>query len=1017
MKSRYKIIWCLVLAMFYATYSTAQSSDQNYVSVYRNTSPSTAVAEHQYFDGLGRLVEKVSENFSPFYGVDLVETMNYDSFGRVSKKSKTVSVSGNSGKFCSPSQSDYIADYKEPFAYKEYFYEDNPYGRQLLERGPGAAWIMQGKARTTNYLSNTQSSHLSCLNFSFIDGLLTNNNYYPDGSLTVLKTQDEDGRQAYEFRDGEGRLLLSRKVWSNEDIDTYYVYDDKGDLCVVLPPEAANQLKSTASISCNDNDIILQYAYLYEYDALHRCVSKKLPGAEAIHIKYDDANRPIYLQTGLQRAKKLYTTMRYDEFNRLIYKSDGRLQMWNFYDTYDSIPQIAMLSYVPKSGYGMRSNNVKTLQTGSRDFTDDWRVLHTVYYYDIKGQLIQKRSQNILGGYDAYYYLRTYTGNVGRMLHEHFAGGVRHEEIVYYDYDQADRLAMVSHQFDGGPIVRLRQNSYDSLGRLSSQCVFDREIVTYSYNIKDWVTMISSHNFSETLSYNDGNIQQYGGNISALEWRATVGSLNRKYDFRYDDLSRLTNAYYSENGSLNSHYNTYYHYDSMGNMLWMRRNGLQDGGTFGEIDNVYFIYNGNQLVKADNRVESPTYKDAWCFADVPSGAKEYEYDENGNMTRDINKGIIYIEYTFLNLPAYIEFSGGKKISYIYDNKGNKLKAVYQTALPSSELILDYCDNMIYENGELKQVLVDGGYISFTNGKAVYHYYLKDHLGSNRVVVNHDSGEVEQVNHYYPYGGLMAESIGGSVQRFKYNGKELDRMHGLDWYYYGARWYDGTRFLTVDSKANKFNAFSSYIYCLDNPARLIDIDGQAPGDFFKTEEEAALDFGFFYNDNSIRENREYASSIYRIITDSGEKGYSYTIANRGEAHKSVESKPLGGSFVVATVHTHGAYSEGYNDNEFSGVYSSRTGKEIVPLQNSRKGDLGIANSKKLNIYLATPNGSLKKYNYANGKISVLSKSLPSDSNDPSRQNSNSSLVETYDLTTKNMQELYFKQLLNSGTIFK
>lgn len=815
-----------MLAVLCATYAIAQSSDQNYVSVYRNTGPSTAVAEHQYFDGLGRLVEKVSENFSPSNGVDLVETVSYDSFGRVSKKSKKVSVTGNSGKFYTPSQSDYTADYKEPFAYVEYYYENNPLGRQLRERGPGAAWIMQSKGRTTSYLSNSLTSHLACLNFSFKNGYLNNNDYYPDGALTVVKTLDEDGRQTYEFKDGEGRLLLSRKVWSNMDIDTYYVYDDKGDLCVVLPPEAANQLKSTGSILCNANDVILQYAYLYEYDAFHRCVSKKFPGAEAVHIKYDEANRPIYQQTGLQRAQRLFTTMRYDEFSRLIYQSDGNSMVRNFYDTYDSIPPIAMLSYVPKSGYGMRSDNAKTLQTGSAVSTDDWKVLHTVYYYDIKGQLIQKRSQNILGGYDAYYYFRTYTGNVGRMLHEHFAGNVRHEEIVYYDYDKADRLVVVRHQLDGGPIVKLRHNSYDRLCRLESQNVFERETVTYAYNVKDWATKISSRNFSETLSYNEGKNQQYGGNISAMEWNAAGSLFKRKYDFRYDDLSRLTNAYYSENGSTNNHYDTSYSYDLMGNMLSMRRNGLQDGGTFGEIDNVSFTYNGNQLVKADNRVESPTYKDGWYFADGASSSKEYEYDENGNMTRDMNKGISNIRYNSLNLPTIIQFSGGKNILYIYDATGNKLKAIYRTAVPSTELTLDYCDNMIYENGELKQVLVDGGYISFANGKAVYHYYLKDHLGSNRVVVNHSSGEVEQVNHYYPYGGLMAESTGGGVQRYKYNGKELDRMHGLDWYDYGARWYDGTRFLTQDRYLEKNKTVSPYTFCKGNPLNAIDINGDS-----------------------------------------------------------------------------------------------------------------------------------------------------------------------------------------------
>ena len=43
------------------------------------------------------------------------------------------------------------------------------------------------------------------------------------------------------------------------------------------------------------------------------------------------------------------------------------------------------------------------------------------------------------------------------------------------------------------------------------------------------------------------------------------------------------------------------------------------------------------------------------------------------------------------------------------------------------------------------------------------------------------------NWYNPYGGLMANSTNHNQQRYKYNGKELDRMHGLDWYDYGARW--------------------------------------------------------------------------------------------------------------------------------------------------------------------------------------------------------------------------------------
>ena len=101
---------------------------------------------------------------------------------------------------------------------------------------------------------------------------------------------------------------------------------------------------------------------------------------------------------------------------------------------------------------------------------------------------------------------------------------------------------------------------------------------------------------------------------------------------------------------------------------------------------------------------------------------------------------------------------------------------------------DYCGNMIYENGQLSKILTDVGYITLANSTPTYHYYLQDHLGNNRVVID-EHGKVEQVNHYYAFGGLMSESTGGGAQPYKYNGKELDRMHGLDWYDYGARHYD------------------------------------------------------------------------------------------------------------------------------------------------------------------------------------------------------------------------------------
>jgi RHS repeat-associated protein len=135
---------------------------------------------------------------------------------------------------------------------------------------------------------------------------------------------------------------------------------------------------------------------------------------------------------------------------------------------------------------------------------------------------------------------------------------------------------------------------------------------------------------------------------------------------------------------------------------------------------------------------------------------------------------------------------------------------------------DYCGNVIYENGALSRILTEEGYITLSESTPTYHYYLRDHEGNNRVVLN-QSGTVEQVNHYYPFGGLMGESTAGGVQPYKYNGKELDRMHGLDLLDYGARYYDAAlgRWFVVDPLAEKNYLSSPYVYATNNPIRYID----------------------------------------------------------------------------------------------------------------------------------------------------------------------------------------------------
>ena len=144
--------------------------------------------------------------------------------------------------------------------------------------------------------------------------------------------------------------------------------------------------------------------------------------------------------------------------------------------------------------------------------------------------------------------------------------------------------------------------------------------------------------------------------------------------------------------------------------------------------------------------------------------------------------------------------------------------------------IDYCGSAVYENGKLAYVPIDGGYITFADSTATsaptFHYYVKDYLGNNRLVVR-DDGFGEQMNHYYPFGALMSVSTQGAAQRYKYNGKELDRIHGLNLYDYGARLYDSAlgRWTSVDPLAEKYYEISPYAYCANNPVINIDLDGK------------------------------------------------------------------------------------------------------------------------------------------------------------------------------------------------
>ena len=598
---------------------------------------------------------------------------------------------------------------------------------------------------------------------------------------------------------------------------------------------------------------------------------RKLPGCDAVRYVYDKADRLIFVQDGNLKGQGRWRFTIPDALGRTVlsglcseplpvdgsaveaeftgsgsYKgyavkvggtvralSGSRLLTVNYYDNYDFLgkngfPAYAYDSSMESSGYGTKSD-ARGMLTGSVTGLagDGAGQLYSVVYYDRRSRPVQRQSSNSLGGKETEYTAYNFTGQPTRLRHVHTAQGkaVR-TEVRTYSYDHAGRLLTVKHKLDALGEVTLVNNVYDDLGRLQSKSLHGSAVnkQTYTYNIRGWLTGVSGSKFTQNLYYNTGNgVVKYNGSISSMTWKAGNESTVRGYKFTYDGLDRLLNAIYGETAGISTNANRFSenvtNYDKNGNIKGLQRYGQTGASAYGLIDNLTFTLNGNRLNRVDDAVTASTYGGGFEFKDGVKQANEYAYDANGNLTKDLNKGITGISYNCLNLPNAVTFSDGSTITYTYGADGTKLRTVHK--IGSATTTTDYCGNVIYENGVQKLLLTEEGYVTLSDSK--YHYYLKDHQGNNRVVIN-QSGTVEETNHYYPFGGVFASA--GSIQPYKYNGKEFDNKKGLNWYDYGARHYDAAlgRFTTNDRFAEKYYSMSPYQYGANNPVNNIDVNG-------------------------------------------------------------------------------------------------------------------------------------------------------------------------------------------------
>lgn len=518
-----------------------------------------------------------------------------------------------------------------------------------------------------------------------------------------------------------------------------------------------------------------------------------------------------------------------------------------------------------------------------------------IYHHDYRGNLVyEQKAYGDFGNLIQERLFSLQNWNLKDSSSASFLG-TNQTLVIANEHDHRGRIKNVYHSLNHEGLVHIYSYDYDEkghirkkkLGSTGSEADDFLQIVDYSYNIRGWLTRINNYRmcdseiiihpdkqdvpgidpggiggfggpgvgeaeiltntesndlFALSIYYENGHndIQsdpQYNGNISEIIYREGCQANPKAYSFTYDHQNQLLSADYylreqSEFENVSNFDVDRISYDANGNILSIRRKDGQ-GSTIDSL--VYSYHLNNQLA---NVVDYADGSEGFISSELGT---EYSFDQAGNLLMDENKAVLY-ESNYMNKPHLITNTEEDSLKYLYSATGLKLQRMskYQDG---SGHFTNYLGSFEFKDGDLSSIYFKEGRVHFEDEQSQYEYVIRDQLGNNRVFFSdlNNNGSIEnedevlQIANYYPFGMIQNEEHAiVSENDHLFSAKELQKDLNLNLYDFGARYYDPAlaRWNSVDPKSNEFPNWSPYNYVNNNPMRLIDPNGENPGDPYK-----------------------------------------------------------------------------------------------------------------------------------------------------------------------------------------